>query len=445
MRCLLVVLALCVAAAAPAGAHAQEPPDSSDVKKTLRTLFQIIQKAEDEATAGSEADEPEAPQEDASDQTEAAAPIAWADFGIDGALRCGVDRDSRAWCWSPRAGVMGTGEDPVTMRSRTPKRVAGGHTFTTVTVQSDFACALDETGQAWCWGRNGSANLGNGAMHSRRPERAPVPVDTDLRFKKLYSNDFGACGLDEEDRLHCWGGSRDKLLSFGPNSMSRTPVPYVPEFQWKQLSFTASGICGVTHDGTGYCWGRANGYVLGNGEWGPKERPTPVAGGFTWQEIQKGMSHACGLTPDGRAYCWGSGGNGWLGHDGAEPGDPAHCKRHPFVCAAKPMPVDTNVRFTELKVTLFSACGLDADGRAWCWGDGRGGTLGDGVVHRDHHRKAVKPVDTEVRFHSLRMQGRQACGLEVDTDRAWCWGHLFEKTGRPEPVPAPLAEHLEGS
>jgi alpha-tubulin suppressor-like RCC1 family protein len=430
MRCFFLLLLI---ASAVLPAEAQEP-DSTGLE-TLQRLFEAVQRAGDQSQDEEPTDTEPAPAEPT------AAPIAWSDFGIDGAVRCGVDLDGQGWCWSPRAGVMGTGEDPMTMRSRTPKRVAGGHTFTSVSVDGDFVCALDDTGRAWCWGRNGSANLGDGTINYRLPERAPIPVKTDRRFHTILTNDFGACGLDDEDRLHCWGGGNDKLLSIGPDPMSRVPVPYMSDFQWKQLSLTGAGFCGVTRDGTGYCWGRSNGYGLGNGEWGSKERPTPIAGNFTWKEVHRGMSHTCGLTTDGRAYCWGSGSDGRLGHDGAQKGDPEQCPRHPFVCAAKPMPVDTDVRFTELKVTLFTNCGLDAEGRAWCWGGGDGGTLGDGIVDsRDHSRQSVAPVETDVRFRTLRMQGRQACGISKADDQVWCWGHLFEKTGVPTPAPVPTPE-----
>ena len=435
-RIVLIVLCLLALLGGRAPAYAQEA-DSSTVE-TLRSLFEALK-------GEVETDAPDRAAPDESEPPSLVDPIAWRTFDLDGALRCGVDTDGVGWCWSRRAGVMGTGGDPLTQLSSTPVRTAGSHTFTTIAVESSYACGIDSNGQAWCWGRNGFGNLGNGARTSRRPEPRPVRVRTDQRFQTIVTSDYGTCALNEADRLYCWGGMGGHLLGIGSVSSSDVPVPYVSQYRWKQISLGSTRLCGVTQNGTGYCWGTSNSYALGNGDWGTKLEPTEVGGGHRWQEIHQGSGRSCGLTTDGRAWCWGSDGNSWLGHDGAQPGTPAHCERNPFTCAALPMPVDTDVRFTELAVSNSTACGLDAEGRAWCWGSGRGGTLGDGIVHNDHHRKAVRPVQTDIRFRSITVRGRQACGIARGDRQVWCWGHLNEETGTPEPVPAPKAEDATGT
>lgn len=420
----------------------QAPTGEQTPKAPLRAIFEAVQKAKDSTAQPQKkpADNAEAKPEP-SDTQSPAKRLAWRSFDLDGSLRCGVDVQGRAWCWGVQTAALGNGTPPYIESLYAPSRVSGDHTFRMIALDNHYACGIATDGQAWCWGANGFGNLGTGVARSR-PARVPVQVKTDQRFHTIDTSDYGACALNSEDRLYCWGGMDGTLLGIGSVPRSNVPVPYAAQYRWKQISLGGTSLCGVTHDGTGYCWGKGGGYAHGNGEFGTKLEPTEVGGEHRWKEIHRGATRACGLTTDGRAWCWGKNGNSWLGHDGAPKGHPAQCARYRWTCAALPMPVDTDVRFTELAVGMYTACGLDAEGRAWCWGEGEGGTLGDGIVKPDHQRKAVKPVQTEVRFRSLVVRGRQACGIAKDDATAWCWGHLFEKAGTPEPVPPPNSDPL---
>lgn len=44
---------------------------------------------------------------------------------------------------------------------------AQGPTIVQVAAAGDFSCALDNTGQVWCWGSNRSGQLGDGTTTRR--------------------------------------------------------------------------------------------------------------------------------------------------------------------------------------------------------------------------------------------------------------------------------------
>lgn len=67
----------------------------------------------------------------------------------------------------------------------------------------------------------------------------------------------------------------------------------------------------------------------------------------------------------------------------------------------------------------YHMCGLDAEGRAWCWGDNFYGQLGDGTTER---RSVARPVLTPQRFTSLAGSFSITCGIAVDRS-LWCWGY----------------------
>lgn len=107
-------------------------------------------------------------------------------------------------------------------------------------------------------------------------------------------------------------------------------------------------------------------------------------------------------------------------------------------------PIDT-LRFTRLVgqntgfFERFSgyACGLTAQGQAWCWGENRHGELGDGG---DSPSANPILVNLPVPLTTLRAGSIGACGQT--TSGLWCWGAYFgpgeSRDPRPVPLDAPL-------
>jgi alpha-tubulin suppressor-like RCC1 family protein len=65
-----------------------------------------------------------------------------------------------AYCW----GENGSGQlgDATTARAQLPVAVAGDLFFRTISVGGAHACAIDQRSVTWCWGRNDGGQLGAG-------------------------------------------------------------------------------------------------------------------------------------------------------------------------------------------------------------------------------------------------------------------------------------------
>jgi len=88
-----------------------------------------------------------------------------------------------------------------------------------------YSCAI-ESGNAYCWGNNANGQLGNGSTTS---SGVPVAVDTSgvLAGKTLtqITTDFGAtCALDRAGAAYCWGGNGSGQLGDGSTTSSSVPV-----------------------------------------------------------------------------------------------------------------------------------------------------------------------------------------------------------------------------
>ena len=101
---------------------------------------------------------------------------------------CALDDAGAAWCWGRNnEGQLGDGWDSGDL-STLPVEVVGGHTFTDIVVGGQHTCALDGDGAAWCWGGNDAGQLGD----DNRGTVSPVPTAVALMFCSLTDSDASA-------------------------------------------------------------------------------------------------------------------------------------------------------------------------------------------------------------------------------------------------------------
>ncbi|MCH8936846.1 MAG: hypothetical protein IIB90_14065 [Gemmatimonadetes bacterium] len=93
----------------------------------------------------------------------------------------------------------------------------------------------------------------------------------------------------------------------------------------------------------------------------------PVSQEVTFQSVSAGVTHSCGVTTAGKAYCWGGGTNGELG-DGASSS------------SSVPVKVTGGLSFRSLNAGAQHTCGVTTTGVAYCWGLNPVGQLGNGSI-----------------------------------------------------------------
>jgi alpha-tubulin suppressor-like RCC1 family protein len=225
---------------------------------------------------------------------------------------CGLTADGAAWCWgSNQQGEAGTGSTDETVPVPTPVQTdlrftsiaAGGTGFLNAT------CGLTASGEAWCWGDNSYAQLGNGTTES---SRVPVRVQTDVQFASLWMGFWHNCAFATSGELWCWGEQEWDPGAFGagPAGLHTTPVVVHPERRFTQLALGRNFTCGLEGQAA-YCWGANLFGSLGNGQnAGDSPAPVAVIGGHSFTALwTAGIEETHGFTADGAVYRWGSPGN----------------------------------------------------------------------------------------------------------------------------------------
>jgi hypothetical protein len=218
---------------------------------------------------------------------------------VGGGFVCGLTSADAAWCsGAGGSGQLGYGTD--TVFSRAAQTVAGGHSFATLSTGGYHACALTTGGAAYCWGDNGSGTLGAGdttITHSA----VPIPVSGGLTFVAISAGTNHSCGIVSSGDAYCWGDNGTGQLGTGDYDPRSSPAVVIGGLHFIAISAGIGHTCGIVDGGAAYCWGA--GATLGNGS-GASNTPVPVSGGLTFVTMESGSDATCGRTTNG-VYCWG--------------------------------------------------------------------------------------------------------------------------------------------
>jgi len=180
------------------------------------------------------------------------------------AYTCGVTPGNRAYCWGKNTnGQLGD-------RSKTgrlnPVAVYGGLSFRQVSTLWRHTCGVTTGNQAYCWGHNGLRQLGDGSDWPRRLK--PVPVLGGLQFSRVSVGYGDTCGVLVNDRAYCWGSNGSGELGDGTRDSHPTPVAVVGGHEFRQFDTGADHNCGTTFADVAYCWGDDFFGELGDGRSG---------------------------------------------------------------------------------------------------------------------------------------------------------------------------------
>jgi alpha-tubulin suppressor-like RCC1 family protein len=316
------------------------------------------------------------------------------------------------------AAVLSCGEDAqqVTAPEAPPTLDAAATTtlaFYQVSGGYNRTCGVTTDNRAYCWGYNTQGELGDGTTIKRL---APVAVAGGLPFRQISAGSAATCGVTTDYRAYCWGQNDLGELGDGTTTQRLTPVPVAGGHQFRQVETNGEHTCGVSYpDNRAYCWGRNTDGQLGNGtRTGPEAcyygacstKPFPVTSTLAFRQVTTGAYHSCGVTTDNRVFCWGLNKYGQIG-------DSSTAFRR-----LKPSRVAPTRQFRQVDAGADFTCAVATDYRAFCWGNGRSGQVGNGKAYLSFWPKAVAGG---LSFRRVTAGGVHTCG-ETTLSRAYCWG-----------------------
>jgi alpha-tubulin suppressor-like RCC1 family protein len=342
-----------------------------------------------------------------------------------GSHSCGLTTAGTAYCW----GFNGSGQlgDGTTTSQSTPVAVQGGP-YASISAGSQHGCAIAGTGTAACWGSNYDGQVGDG---SRTNRLVPTAVSGNLTFLAVYTGSNHNCGIVTSGALQCWGLNASGQLGDGTRSNLVAPAPIAGGIAFTQISGAQRTSCGLGTTGTALCWGDNIAGMLGIGffDFSNAFTPVVVAGGLTFSTISSNSNSVsiCGLvTGSSAAYCWGNNSSGQLG-DGTTTSRNA------------PVAVSGGENYRVLATGDNHSCALTASNALRCWGSNSSGQLGDGTTTSRSVPTAVTTTESMVHVAS---GGSHSCGLlESGSLSCWgsnSWGQLGDGSNTNRLVPTPV-------
>jgi alpha-tubulin suppressor-like RCC1 family protein len=339
---------------------------------------------------------------------------------------CGVTTDARLYCWGANdAGQVGDG---TTTTRLAPVPVGGALRFHQVSTGFHMTCAVTTDDRAFCWGHNAVGELGDGTTTSRL---SPAAVTGGHRFRRVDAGLEHACAVTTADRGFCWGDNRQGQLGIGNNTGPETniygahsskPVAVTGGLAFRHLTTGRNHSCGVTTDNRVFCWGYNRYGQVGDGSGGwLKVRPVRVADTRQYRQVDAGRDFTCAVTTGDRAFCWGYGAVGALGNGTRS-------------SARQPAPVSGGLGFERVSAGDFHTCAETTTHRAWCWGGTEASDL------------TPAAVPGGLLFAQVSAGGEASCG-KTPEGRGYCWGAGFEgalgtggtaSSSTPVPVAGPM-------
>lgn len=278
-----------------------------------------------------------------------------------GAIKCWGANES--FVFGPH-GQLGNG---TTENSSLPVDVLG---FTSgarsVSCGAFHTCAVDLSGQAWCWGANFVGQLGNGSLVDS-PVRQRVSASSGVRH--VSSGGGHSCSIKSSGEVHCWGYNGDGAVGDG-TTVSRTVPTLVSSLgsSANEISAFFYHSCAVTNQGSLKCWGDNAFGQLGDGTFQDRLAPVQVSGlvtGVSKVAIGSDAGHMCALSGSA-LVCWGLNDNAQLSNDRVN-------RNAPLSVVGAPANV------AELAVGIMHSCARVNSGAVYCWGNNYTGQLGDGT------------------------------------------------------------------
>lgn len=296
--------------------------------------------------------------------------VAFTQLSAGGSHNCAITSAGQAWCWGYNADYrLG---DSTTSLGLAPVAVKplGAVAFASISAGQQHTCGLDSNGQAYCWGANSYGQLGNNATaHRRTPVAVQHPVG--VTFTSISAAEKHTCALDTTGQAWCWGygaeGAMGGGFSFGDSIPVQVTHPVGVTFSYLHTEYRHT--CAVDTSGGAWCWGKNGNAQLGDSTLTTRYDPVAVRlpANVTVASITTGWAHSCAVTSSGQSYCWGF-------NNGGQVGDGTFTQRRMPVAVSQP----SGVAFGIVSNGGYTTCGLDGVGQAWCWGRNNYSQIGNG-------------------------------------------------------------------
>lgn len=278
-----------------------------------------------------------------------------ASAGYEGTIHV-IDENGNLWAWgNNNYGQLGDGTSSGSLSDDKAKKIAEGVKFKEIVDSRYNAYAIDEDGNLWGWGSNGSMQVGNG---SKENQYIPVKITENIKFEKIFVpyNSSSVFAIDEKQNLYGWGSG------IGNGSSGNVGIPTKIMNETKVVKVTVDNLkYALDVNGNLWGWGHNSYDQLEKGNTEYQTLPIRVMEQFKIKEIY-GSDYGVIVDENNNIYFYGR--NKVLQYNTGikKIGEIPNLKQ--IVCIAG---------------TILA---IDENGNRWGWGNNDYGELGNGTSNK---------------------------------------------------------------
>jgi hypothetical protein len=366
-------------------------------------------------------------------------------IGTGVAFGCYIDATGAVWCWGDNEYGQ-AGSTPSSAGVAQPQLVTGVSNAVWIALGDYHACAITASQAVYCWGLNGSYQLGHAAATSGDGicpgavggqtvpcASTPVLVAGIPQAVAIAAAGTWTCIVAVDGSVQCWGGmqltSSDAGVPCGVGTQATggscypAPTPVAGVNGATLLAVGDDHACAIVAAGSQTdagnqvaCWGKNNEAQVSPSACPQSVCTTPAVRSDlpTATGILAGNAFTCALASDGSVRCFGDNSFGELGHAPGSSGDlgnPTDLDSGLGVYNATPVPAAATSNVSLVGGGSQVACGLLGTGTTECWGQvTAAGTSTPTAVTGLPAMVALGAYDDAL-----------VCGFAAGNGAVWCW------------------------
>jgi alpha-tubulin suppressor-like RCC1 family protein len=327
-----------------------------------------------------------------------------------------------------------------------------------ITAGSYHTCVRSAYGNVYCWGANGSGQVGpvsttsfpcinQAAGYNHTCVSAPALIGAG--FKQVDAGNNHTCALKTDGSAVCWGpddvgqiGLQNGIFQHSvlgltnvAGDVNGTPLVF------SSISAGHLSSCGTTTDGRLFCWGQMSfatgltesspatgsgaapglgwGFIPSDEDGSPAEVVSGSTSGFSgFSGVTAGVLGGCVLMGQ-ETICWGANTFGQAGVIPPNVCDPTHC-----LPSTNVPPFTSNLLGPAVRLSTEEVftCADMANGTVECFGANDRGQLGSGTtLAASATPQIVGTGGTAMQLHGVTTGTSHACALDT-SGAAFCWG-----------------------
>ena len=190
---------------------------------------------------------------------------------------------------------------------------------------------------------------------------------------------------------------------------------------FKKLAESATASrhnCAIMSDDSVYCWGSNTMGQLGTKSNDSSKVPKAVytqgvLNGKSIKQVTIGTFHTCAIDSDNKAYCWGYGDGGRLGNGSSGDSNvPSEVKAN----------IGGGLDFSQITVGYDHTCAISLSGKMYCWGEGARGQGGRYTLLKSLYPHEVREDELGGETGKQIVAGESfTCAVTVQGS-VFCWG-----------------------